>query len=208
INAYYAEFQSLSDDELRAKTAELKRRVQDYCAETEQALAEERKKLDNLDLTFEEVQAIKDDIEALEKRLHEETEEILNEILPEAFAIVKDTCRRLVGKEWTAAGATIKWDMIPYDVQLMGGIVLHEGKIAEMATGEGKTLVAVLPTFLNALAGRGVHIVTVNDYLAKRDCEWMKPIFEFHGLTVGVILSEMDSETRKKMYACDITYGT
>jgi preprotein translocase subunit SecA len=154
------------------------------------------------------VQAIKDEIEALEKQLHEETEEILNELLPEAFAIVKETCRRHIGKEWQAAGATIQWNMIPYDVQLMGGIVLHEGKIAEMATGEGKTLVAVLPTFLNALTGKGVHVVTVNDYLAKRDCEWMKPIYEFHGLTVGVILSEMDSATRKQMYACDITFGT
>ncbi len=208
INDIYAELQSLSDDDLRAKTADLKARIKAHCAETEKAIEDEKKKLDNLDLTFDEVQAIKDEIEALEKQRHEETEEILNEILPEAFAIVKETCRRFVGKEWQAAGATIQWNMIPYDVQLMGGIVLHEGKIAEMATGEGKTLVAVLPTFLNALTGRGVHIVTVNDYLAKRDCEWMKPIYEFHGLTVGVILSEMDSATRKQMYACDITFGT
>ncbi len=208
INDIYAELQSLSDDDLRAKTADLKARIKAHCAETEKAIEEEKKKLDNLDLTFDEVQAIKDEIEALEKQLHEETEEILNEILPEAFAIVKETCRRHVGKEWQAAGTTIQWNMIPYDVQLLGGIVLHEGKIAEMATGEGKTLVAVLPTFLNALTGRGVHIVTVNDYLAKRDCEWMKPIYEFHGLTVGVILSEMDSATRKQMYACDITFGT
>lgn len=208
INAFYEELQSLSDDDLRAKTADLKARITAHCAETEGALADETKKLENLELTFDEVQAIKDDIEALEKQLHEETEEILNEILPEAFAIVKETCRRHVGKEWQAAGATIQWNMIPYDVQLIGGVVLHEGKIAEMATGEGKTLVAVLPTFLNALTGRGVHIVTVNDYLAKRDCDWMKPIYEFHGLTVGVILSEMDSATRKQMYACDITFGT
>ncbi len=208
INDIYAELQSLSDDDLRAKTADLKARIKAHCAETEKTIEEEKKKLDNLDLTFDEVQAIKDEIEALEKQLHEETEEILNEILPEAFAIVKETCRRHVGKEWQAAGTTIQWNMIPYDVQLLGGIVLHEGKIAEMATGEGKTLVAVLPTFLNALTGRGVHIVTVNDYLAKRDCEWMKPIYEFHGLTVGVILSEMDSATRKQMYACDITFGT
>jgi preprotein translocase subunit SecA len=208
INEIYGQLHDLTDDDLRAKTADLKARIKAHCAETEKALEDEQKKLDNLDLTFDEVQAIKDDIEALEKQLHEETEEILNEILPEAFAIVKETCRRHVGKEWQAAGATIQWNMIPYDVQLMGGIVLHEGKIAEMATGEGKTLVAVLPTFLNALTGRGVHIVTVNDYLAKRDCEWMKPIYEFHGLTVGVILSEMDSATRKQMYACDITFGT
>jgi preprotein translocase subunit SecA len=208
INEIYGQLHDLTDDDLRAKTADLKARIKAHCAETEKALEDEQKKLDNLDLTFDEVQAIKDEIEALEKQLHEETEEILNEILPEAFAIVKETCRRHVGKEWQAAGATIQWNMIPYDVQLMGGIVLHEGKIAEMATGEGKTLVAVLPTFLNALTGRGVHIVTVNDYLAKRDCEWMKPIYEFHGLTVGVILSEMDSATRKQMYACDITFGT
>ncbi len=208
INEIYEQLHTLTDDELRAKTADLKARIKAHCAETEKALEDEKKKLDNLDLTFDEVQAIKDEVEALEKQLHEETEEILNEILPEAFAIVKETCRRFVGKEWQAAGATIQWNMIPYDVQLMGGIVLHEGKIAEMATGEGKTLVAVLPTFLNALTGRGVHIVTVNDYLAKRDCEWMKPIYEFHGLTVGVILSEMDSTTRKQMYACDITFGT
>jgi len=208
INEIYEQLHTLSDDELRAKTADLKARIKAHCAETEKALEDEKKKLDNLDLTFNEVQAIKDEIEALEKQLHEETEEILNELLPEAFAIVKETCRRHIGKEWQAAGATIQWNMIPYDVQLMGGIVLHEGKIAEMATGEGKTLVAVLPTFLNALTGKGVHVVTVNDYLAKRDCEWMKPIYEFHGLTVGVILSEMDSATRKQMYACDITFGT
>ncbi len=208
INEIYEQLHDLTDDDLRAKTADLKARIKAHCAETEKALEDEKKKLNNLDLTFDEVQAIKDEIEALEKQLHEETEDILNEILPEAFAIVKETCRRHVGKEWQAAGSTIQWNMIPYDVQLLGGIVLHEGKIAEMATGEGKTLVAVLPTFLNALTGRGVHIVTVNDYLAKRDCEWMKPIYEFHGLTVGVILSEMDSATRKQMYACDITFGT
>jgi len=208
INEIYEQLCTLSDDELRAKTANLKARIKAHCAETEKALEEEKKKLNNLDLTFDEVQAIKEEIELLEKQLHEETEEILNELLPEAFAIVKETCRRLVGKEWQVAGTTIRWDMIPYDVQLMGGIVLHEGKIAEMATGEGKTLVAVMPTFLNALTGKGVHVVTVNDYLAKRDWEWMKPIYEFHGLTVGVILSEMDAETRKRMYACDITFGT
>jgi len=157
INEIYGQLHDLTDDDLRAKTADLKARIKAHCAETEKALEDEQKKLDNLDLTFDEVQAIKDEIEALEKQLHEETEEILNEILPEAFAIVKETCRRHVGKEWQAAGATIQWNMIPYDVQLMGGIVLHEGKIAEMATGEGKTLVAVLPTFLNALTGRGVQ---------------------------------------------------
>ncbi|MCS7013183.1 MAG: preprotein translocase subunit SecA [Chloroherpetonaceae bacterium] len=208
INAHYESFKNLSDDELRAKTQELKARIREHVREIEEELASEQAKLNDLDLTFEEVQATKDRIEELEKELHEATEEILSEILPEAFAIVKDTCRRLVGKEWMAGGSMIKWDMIPYDVQLIGGIVLHEGKIAEMATGEGKTLVATLPAFLNALTGKGVHIVTVNDYLAKRDREWMGPIYEFHGLTVGVILSEMDSAERRKQYAADITYGT
>ncbi|NTV46056.1 MAG: preprotein translocase subunit SecA, partial [Chlorobiales bacterium] len=134
--------------------------------------------------------------------------EILNEILPEAFAIVKDTCRRLVGKQVNVVGHMLNWDMVPYDVQLIGGMVLHQGKISEMATGEGKTLVATLPTFLNALTGKGVHIVTVNDYLAERDKEWMSPIYEFHDLTVGVILGRMDSFERKAQYDCDITYGT
>ncbi|HQJ47164.1 MAG TPA: preprotein translocase subunit SecA, partial [Ignavibacteriaceae bacterium] len=124
------------------------------------------------------------------------------------FAVVKSTCARLVGKSWTVAGNKITWEMIPYDVQLIGGIVLHQGKIAEMATGEGKTLVATLPLYLNALTGRGVHLVTVNDYLAKRDSEWMGEIFRFHDLTVGVILNTMDSAQRQQMYACDITYGT
>ncbi len=208
INSYYEEFQKLSDDELRAKTEELKARIKDYTAEIEEELSAEKEKLSNLDLTFEEAQHIKEKIEALEKELHNATEEILNEILPEAFAIVKDTCRRLVGKEWVAGGTTIKWDMIPYDVQLIGGIVLHEGKIAEMATGEGKTLVATLPAFLNALTGRGVHIVTVNDYLAKRDREWMGPIYEFHNLKVGVILSDMSLAERRQSYAADVTFGT
>ena len=132
----------------------------------------------------------------------------MNEILPEAFAVVKSTCERLLGKSWTVAGNKITWDMVPYDVQLMGGIVLHQGKIAEMATGEGKTLVATLPLYLNALTGRGVHLVTVNDYLALRDSEWMGEIYKFHGLTVGVILNTMTPEQRKVQYNCDITYGT
>lgn len=208
INRYYEEFQKLSDDELRAKTEELKARIKEGIREIEEELAAEREKLNNLEITLEEAQAIKERIEKLEEELHETTEEILNEILPEAFAIVKDTCRRLVGKEWMAGGTKIKWDMIPYDVQLIGGIVLHEGKIAEMATGEGKTLVATLPAFLNALTGKGVHIVTVNDYLAKRDREWMGPIYEFHNLKVGVILSEMSTAERRQNYAADITYGT
>jgi len=134
--------------------------------------------------------------------------ETLDDILPEAFAVVKDACRRHVGKSWQVVGHDQSWDMIPYDVQLIGGIVLHEGKIAEMATGEGKTLVATLPTYLNALTGLGVHVVTVNDYLAQRDAEWMGQIYRFLGLSVGVILNEMNPEQRRAAYNCDITYGT
>ncbi|MCZ7610485.1 MAG: preprotein translocase subunit SecA [Ignavibacterium sp.] len=152
--------------------------------------------------------SVYDELDDLEETLNDQYEEILDQILPEAFAVVKSTCARLVGKSWTAAGNKITWEMIPYDVQLIGGIVLHQGKIAEMATGEGKTLVATLPLYLNSLTGRGVHLVTVNDYLAKRDSEWMGEIFRFHNLTVGVILNTMDSSQRQQMYACDITYGT
>jgi len=137
-----------------------------------------------------------------------EREEILKEILPEAFAMVKEACRRLAGKSWLIVGQKVNWDMVPYDVQLMGGLVLHDGKIAEMATGEGKTLVATMPLYLNALAGRGAHLVTVNDYLAKRDSEWMGPIYESLGLTVGCIQHDMTPQERQAAYACDITYGT
>lgn len=134
--------------------------------------------------------------------------ETLDDLLPEAFAVVKDACRRLLGKKWFVTGQEIVWDMVPFDVQLIGGYVLHQGKIAEMATGEGKTLVATLPLYLNALEGKGAHLVTVNDYLAQRDAEWMGEIFKFLGLTVGVILNEMDSKQRREAYNCDITYGT
>ena len=149
-----------------------------------------------------------DNLDALEQELNDKYEEILDEILPEAFAVVKLTCEKLLGETWIVAGNKAAWDMVPYDVQLMGGVVLHQGKIAEMATGEGKTLVATLPLYLNALTGRGVHLVTVNDYLAKRDSEWMGEIFKFHGLTVGCIINTMNSEQRKEHYDCDITYGT
>lgn len=134
--------------------------------------------------------------------------ESLDNILPEAFALVKETCRRLVGKRWTVTNQEITWDMVPFDVQLIGGIVLHEGKVAEMKTGEGKTLVATMPLYLNALTKKGCHLVTVNDYLARRDREWMGPIFESLGLTVGYIQSGMTPEERRPQYACDITYGT
>jgi preprotein translocase subunit SecA len=134
--------------------------------------------------------------------------ESLDDILPEAFATVKETCRRLSGKTWKAVGQDIEWNMIPYDVQLIGGIVLHRGKIAEMATGEGKTLVATMPVYLNALSGDGVHIVTVNDYLAQRDAEWVGEIYRYLGLTVGVLLNQMPSDDRRKAYNCDVTFGT
>jgi len=149
---------------------------------------------------------LKDKTEEFKQRLSKG--ESLDDILPEAFAVVKETCRRLVGKSWVVTGHEQIWDMIPYDVQLKGGIVLHQGKIAEMATGEGKTLVATLPVYLNALVGKGVHIVTVNDYLAQRDAEWMGEIYKYLGLTVGVILNEMTPEQRREAYHCDITYGT
>src|SRR5690349_16465802 len=165
INAEFDALKDLSDDALRAKTDEFRKR-----------LAAEEATLDDL--------------------------------LVEAFAVVKETCRRLRGTTWDVVGIPVTWDMVPFDVQLIGGIALHQGKIAEMATGEGKTLVATLPMYLNALTGRGVHLVTVNDYLARRDSEWMGKIFEFHGLTVGCIQNSMDFASRRAAYACDITYGT
>ncbi len=134
--------------------------------------------------------------------------ETLDDILPEAYAAVKETCRRLMGKSWKVCGIETTWDMIPFDVQLTGAVVLHQGKIAEMATGEGKTLVATMPFYLNALTRKGVHLVTVNDYLARRDREWMGPIYEFLGLTVDCIQNDMDSQRRKSAYQADITYGT
>lgn len=141
------------------------------------------------------------------ERLKTEQED-LDDLLPEAFAVVKETCRRLLGHKWLVTGREIEWDMVPFDEQLIGGMVLHDGKIAEMATGEGKTLVATLPLYLNALEGNGTHLVTVNDYLAQRDREWMGKVFEFLGLSVGCILSQMTPDIRRKQYECDITYGT
>jgi len=138
----------------------------------------------------------------------EQLAERLNEILPEAFAVVKNACRRLCGQDVIVRGHPLKWEMVPFDVQLIGGYGLHNGRIAEMATGEGKTLVGTLPVYLNALTGRGVHVVTVNDYLAARDAEWMGAVYKFLGLTVGVILHDQPPNLRRAQYACDITYGT
>ncbi|MEI7808283.1 MAG: DEAD/DEAH box helicase, partial [Verrucomicrobiota bacterium] len=146
-----------------------------------------------------ELSQIEDDAELAAK---------LEEILPEAFAVVKNACRRLCGTDVIVREHPIRWEMVPFDVQLIGGYALHTGHISEMATGEGKTLVATLPVYLNALSGRGVHVVTVNDYLAARDAEWMGAIYKFLGLTVGVILHDQSPKVRREQYYCDITYGT
>jgi len=207
INEIYKGLEGLTDDQLRAKTVEFKKKINDETEDLRTRIDELKESLKKDDLE-EDRHSIYDEIDSLNKELDAKYEEVLDEILPEAFAVVKDTCRRLCGKTWDAAGNKITWDMIPYDVQLIGGMVLHNGKIAEMATGEGKTLVATLPVYLNALTGRGVHLVTVNDYLAKRDSEWMGEIYKFHGLTVGCLINTMDSEERIKIYECDITYGT
>jgi len=206
INSHYETIKNLTDDELRNKTNEFKEKIQAHTEETRKNIRELKTRLQS-DEEFDR-NAAYDELDELEEKLNDEYEEILDELLPEAYAVVKSTCQRLVGKSWTVAGNKLNWDMVPYDVQLIGGVVLHQGKIAEMGTGEGKTLVATLPMYLNSLTGRGVHLVTVNDYLAKRDSEWMGEIFRFHGLTVGVILNTMDSLQRQQQYACDITYGT
>lgn len=207
INEIYKTLQALSDEDLRQKTFEFRQRIKNQTAEVEKELAELNKKLSE-DIEGEERKKIYRTIEELEEERDEITDEILDEILPEAFAVVKEACRRLVGQSWEVTGHKIVWDMVPFDVQLMGAVVLHQGKIAEMATGEGKTLVAVMPLYLNALPGRGAHLVTVNDYLARRDSQWMGKIFEFLGLSVGCIQSDMDTAQRRKMYECDVTYGT
>ncbi|HOV98029.1 MAG TPA: preprotein translocase subunit SecA [Bacteroidota bacterium] len=207
INRYYEQYQSLTDDELRAKTTEFKQRIKEAIQPKEEELANIKSRLSE-QTSFEEREELYQKIDDIEKEIDETIEETLNELLPEAFAVVKDACRRLMGKSWEAAGSKIVWDMIPFDVQLVGAIVLHQGKIAEMATGEGKTLVATMPCYLNALSGRGVHVVTVNDYLALRDSQWMGKVYEFLGLTVGCILQNMDARQRRVQYAADITYGT
>ncbi len=168
INELYSQYQSLSDDELKAKTTEFREIIKSNTQEHEDKIIELRTKLTS-DITQAERKDIYDELEKTENELDEIIEDTLNELLSQAFAVVKETCRRLCGKEWLAAGQRIQWNMIPFDVQLIGGMVLHQGKIAEMATGEGKTLVGTLPIYLNALPGKGVHIITVNDYLAKRD---------------------------------------
>ncbi|MDD3494405.1 MAG: preprotein translocase subunit SecA [Dysgonamonadaceae bacterium] len=239
IKAIYPEMAKLSNDELRAKTKELEERVRDYVVEEKAHIEELRANLENVDL--EEQEKIWQQIDKIEDDILEKYEKILDEILPEAFAIMKDTARRFKENEelvvtatdfdrelaathdfiriegdkaiyknrWMAGGNEITWDMVHYDVQLFGGVVLHKGKIAEMATGEGKTLVATLPVFLNALTHNGVHVVTVNDYLSKRDAEWMGPLYMFHGLSVDCIdKHEPNSEARRRAYEADVTFGT
>jgi len=191
INKAHSTLNTKSNEQLRERTAEFQKMI----ADARQAAEVE---METSSLGRDEQR----------KRIVKAEQEVLDEILPEAFAMVKEVCRRLSGQEWSIVGQKIRWEMIPYDVQLAGGIVLHQGKIAEMKTGEGKTLVATLPVYLNALTGRGVHLVTVNDYLAQRDSEWMGRIYTELGLTVGCILNSMDSDERKEMYSRDITYGT
>ena len=242
INEWFAAYSSLSHDELRGKTAEFVDRINLKLAGIDEEIAATRAELESLpEAEVEERDALFNRLDELEKDRDKQLEEALEEILPEAFAVVKETSRRLsenpylevtatdldrelagrrsnvtisgdkarYANEWTAAGGQVRWNMVHYDVQLIGGLALHRGKIAEMGTGEGKTLVSTLPAYLNALGKRGVHVVTVNDYLARRDCEWNGPLFEFLGLTVDCIdYHQPNSPERRKAYEADITYGT
>ena len=207
VNRLCGEYEKLSDEELRGKTSEFRERIQAALKETEDRLTGVKARVQETTLPSER-EGLFAEMDELDKEYEEVLKETLDDLLPEAFAVVKDACRRLVGQSFDLIGHTTVWDMIPFDVQVIGGIVLHQGKIAEMATGEGKTLVATMPAYLNALPGGGVHIVTVNDYLAKRDSVWMGKVYEFLGLTVGCIQNTMDSLQRRKQYSYDITYGT
>jgi preprotein translocase subunit SecA len=238
----YETIKLLSNDELRAKTIEFRKRIKEHIVEEENRIKEIKAQIESdFDLEIDKKEKLYDEIDKLEKTSYEKTEQILNEILPEAFSVIRETAKRfkeseeiivtatqmdrdlaarfdhvnIVGdkahykNQWMAGGNMITWDMVHYDVQLIGGVVLHQGKIAEMATGEGKTLVATLPVYLNALPGKGVHLVTVNDYLAKRDSEWMGMLYMFHGLKVDCIdKHEPNSQARRNAYLADITYGT
>lgn len=208
INTLQGTLSALSDDQLRAKGNELKLRIRKALGPLEEEKSGLQKKLNTPDIELQQSEEIHTRLDAIADEYEKATAQILDDILPETYALVKETCVRLNGLRYTVMGRELIWNMVPYDVQLIGGIVLHSGKISEMATGEGKTLVSTLPVFLNALTGRGVHVVTVNDYLAQRDKEWMQPIFSFHNLSVGVILNTMHPEERRQAYLCDITYGT
>ncbi|MFY8162348.1 MAG: DEAD/DEAH box helicase, partial [Candidatus Kapaibacteriota bacterium] len=210
INEYYEVYQSLSDEQLANKTNEFRDLIKSKTSELENEKIEIEDKLKNESVTPDELMALHDRIKQLEDEIFTATEEVLDDILPQAFATVKAVAKRLTDKKHTYeyAGNTSVWAMVPYDVQLIGGISLHQGKIAEMQTGEGKTLSAILPMYLNALPQKGVHLVTVNDYLAKRDCDWMKPVFDFLGITVGAIQANQEPDERAEIYKADITYGT
>src|SRR5690554_3254742 len=242
INQEFEKLASISDDDLRNKTKEVRGIIDQRLKSIDDNIAALHQQIeDEPDLDIDRKEALFNQIDKLEEDRNKELEVVLMDVLPQAFAIVKETAKRLTvnkklevtatiedreyaakhsnvtiegdkaiwANKWIAGGTEVTWEMIHYDVQLIGGIVLHQGKIAEMATGEGKTLVATLPAFLNALANRGVHVVTVNSYLAKRDSEWMAPLFQFHGLTIDCIDNyQPNSEERKKAYRADITYGT
>jgi len=241
VKAFSADLQNASDDELRGRTARFQQQVKDATAALEAKVADLKERANNPELSIHDKEDLYDEVDRSEKEINEEIEKVLEAILPEAFAVVKETSRRwaengqltvtatqldrdlstqkdgitITGDQaiwhnkWTAAGTDVEWVMVHYDVQLMGGAVLHRGNIAEMQTGEGKTLVATLPVYLNALSGKGVHLVTVNDYLAKRDSEWMGPLYQFHGLTVDCIdKHQPNSPSRRKAYNADITFGT
>jgi len=241
VKAEYETLSSLSNDELRAEVDILKAKIQEYISTEESQIKSIKEDIEANDYHTDKKEDLYKQIDELEEKINLKIEEVLTDIMPRCFAIVKDTARRFSENDeievsasamdrdlaashdfveidgdkavffnsWIAGGTEVKWDMVHYDVQLIGGSVLHKGEIAEMATGEGKTLVATLPVFLNALAGRGVHVVTVNDYLAKRDSEWMGPIYMFHGLSVDCIdRHQPNSSERRKAYQCDITFGT
>lgn len=210
INNIYNTLHNISDDELKAKTDIFREKIKLATNDLETQKKETKERLQNEALSPEDTQVSHDLLKQLDDEIFFKVQEVLDEILPEAFAVVKEVCKRMTDRQfsYTYANQNNVWDMIPYDVQLIGGIVLHQGKIAEMATGEGKTLVSTLALYLNALPQKGVHLVTVNDYLAMRDCEWMKPIFDFLGITVGALQPKMQNTERKKIYNLDITYGT
>ncbi|MBS1630760.1 MAG: preprotein translocase subunit SecA [Bacteroidetes bacterium] len=241
INAEFERLSTLTNDELRHRTQEFKQRIREHLTDIDAQIAAKKSEAEALELEGHGREAIFDEVDKLKKRRDEQIEEVLEAILPEAFAVVKETARRFTAQEelsatatdydrelatdrnyvriegeqsifnnsWPAAGSEVKWNMVHYDVQLIGGSVLHEGKIAEMATGEGKTLVSTLPAYLNALAGEGVHIVTVNDYLARRDQEWNGTLFEWLGLRVDCIdKHQPNTAERRNAYLADITYGT
>ena len=242
VKIVYADIKSLTNDELRIKTDEFKKRIAEHISVEESEIKKLKESMaSNPDTDVDQKEENYKTIDKLEKSSYEKSQEILNEILPEAFSVMKETARRfaendsvevtanefdgdlstvhdsinIVGNKahydssWLAGGNTITWDMIHYDVQLIGGTVLHQGKIAEMATGEGKTLVATLPVYLNALTGKGVHIVTVNDYLAKRDSQWMGMLYMFHGMSVDCIDNHQpNTAERRKAYLADVTFGT